>query len=117
MISPLTGVTTPEIVLNKVVLPAPFGPTTATNSPRSTSSETPLNARKPPYATSSDLIFSTVHPLLTEIGFDHRWVPDNVSRRAACDHSTVVEHTEMIRKLHHGVHGVLDNHNGHAFAV
>src|SRR5215471_9444886 len=102
MISPATGVTTPEIVLNKVVLPAPFGPTTATNSPRST---------------SSDLIFSTVHPLLTEIGFDHRWVPDNVSRRAACDHSTVVEHTEMIRKLHHGVHGVLNNHNGHAFAV
>ena len=27
----LTGVTMPEIALNNVVLPAPFGPTTATN--------------------------------------------------------------------------------------
>jgi hypothetical protein len=48
MISPDTGATVPEIVLNSVLLPAPFGPTTATNCPRSTSSDTSLKARKPP---------------------------------------------------------------------
>ena len=47
-ISPASGVTTPEMVLNSVVLPAPFGPTTATNWPSSTSSETPLKALRPP---------------------------------------------------------------------
>src|SRR4029077_3357498 len=82
-----------------------------------TSSETPLNARKLPYATSSDLIFSTINPLLAEIGFDHRRVPDHVGRRAARDQPAMVERAEMIRKLHHGVHGVLDDHNGNAFAV
>jgi hypothetical protein len=48
LISPASDVTVPEMALNSVLLPAPFGPTTATNWPRSTSSETSLNARKPP---------------------------------------------------------------------
>lgn len=29
----------------------------------------------------------------------------------------MVEHAEIIRKLYHGMHGVLDDHNGNAFAV
>ena len=41
-IDPEVGLTTPEMVLNKVVLPAPFGPTTETNSPFATVIETRL---------------------------------------------------------------------------
>ena len=33
---PIVGLTSPEIARSVVVLPAPFGPTTATASPRST---------------------------------------------------------------------------------
>ena len=42
VIVPALGRTMPEIVLNSVVLPAPFGPTIATNWPASTLIETPF---------------------------------------------------------------------------
>src|SRR6267143_1969405 len=40
--------TVPDTVLNSVVLPAPFGPTMATNCPASTDSETSTSAFSPP---------------------------------------------------------------------
>ena len=46
--SPSDGGVTPEIMLNKVVLPAPFGPISPTNSPRRTSAETWSTAVSPP---------------------------------------------------------------------
>ena len=42
------GGTMPEMVLNRVDLPAPFGPTTVTNWPALTDSETSVRARRPP---------------------------------------------------------------------
>src|SRR4030042_2586399 len=42
---PLSGLSIPVIKLNRVVLPAPFGPITATSCPFSTVSSAPLTAR------------------------------------------------------------------------
>ena len=42
------GGTMPEIVLNRVDLPAPLGPTTVTNWPSATDKVTSLKARRPP---------------------------------------------------------------------
>ena len=47
-ILPAAGVTVPEIALNSVVLPAPLGPTIATNCPSATVSDTPRSAASPP---------------------------------------------------------------------
>ena len=42
-IAPAISFTVPEIALNSVVLPAPLGPTMATNWPSSTTTETPFS--------------------------------------------------------------------------
>ena len=46
-IAPASGANDPAIMLNKVVLPAPFGPITAKISPGFTSRLTPSTASKP----------------------------------------------------------------------
>ena len=51
VIWPAAAGTMPEIVLNSVDFPAPFGPTTVTNLPSCTDSETSVSARSPPYDT------------------------------------------------------------------
>src|SRR4051794_35809189 len=48
MILPASGLSSPEIWLISVVLPAPFGPMTACSSPGRTSSVTSSVTRKPP---------------------------------------------------------------------
>ena len=45
---PPHGVTTPEMHLNSVVLPAPFGPMIETKSPSATFTDTPSSAVSPP---------------------------------------------------------------------
>jgi hypothetical protein len=45
---PERAATTPDSVLNSVVLPAPFGPTMATSSPSPTAIETSCSASNPP---------------------------------------------------------------------
>src|SRR5450755_1554008 len=47
---PSSGFTTPTIMLNVVVLPAPFGPSSPTISPAPTLTETPLTTRWPRYS-------------------------------------------------------------------
>jgi hypothetical protein len=47
-ISPDVGATAPEMVLNSVVFPAPFGPMMANSAPSSTSKLTALLATSPP---------------------------------------------------------------------
>ena len=53
---PLVGRSTPEIRLNSVVLPAPFGPITASISPRATSSPTPARMVAPPMSSPRSLV-------------------------------------------------------------
>src|SRR3984885_11079486 len=108
---------TPEMVLNKVVLPAPLGPTTATNWPSSTSSDTSFKALSPPYATLSDRIFSTFHPLPAEIGFNHRRILHHLGGSAAGDQLAMVEYAEFVDQFHHRLHRVLNNGDGNAIAV
>ena len=47
-IEPETGATIPLIVLNRVDLPAPFGPTSVTNCRSATDRVTSWRARRPP---------------------------------------------------------------------
>src|SRR3954470_18644646 len=47
-IVPDVGGTSPQMTLNSVVLPAPFGPRIARRSPWTTSRSTPSTARSPP---------------------------------------------------------------------
>ncbi len=47
---PDVGFSKPVSTLTSVVLPAPFGPTIDSSSPRATDSDTPSSATKLPYA-------------------------------------------------------------------
>src|SRR5450755_3480829 len=55
---PSSGFTTPTIMLNVVVLPAPFGPSSPTISPAPTLTETPLTTRRPRYSFTSFSVVS-----------------------------------------------------------
>src|SRR5215813_7585883 len=91
---PAASGTIPEIVLNSVVLPAPFAPITATSSPAFTSIETSDNAVRPPYLALTCSSFSIGHPFLAKIGLDHLRIPDDCPGIAVGDHHAVVEHDE-----------------------
>src|SRR5207249_373873 len=52
----------PEMALSSVVLPAPLGPTSVTNSPSPTSRVRSTSARRPPYETPSPATVSTPAP-------------------------------------------------------
>src|SRR4051812_38511801 len=55
---PAAGRTRPEMARNSDVLPAPFGPTTATALPWGTTRSIPRRASTAPYRTTSPLIVS-----------------------------------------------------------
>src|SRR5678815_4901562 len=100
MIRPLFAGTTPDITLNIVDLPAPFGPTIATICPSVTSRVTPRSAWMLPYPAltpSSRSMFR--HPFSAEIGFDHDGIADDVHRQSERDHHAVIEHHELIADL------------------
>src|SRR5256885_2995410 len=93
-----------------VVLPAPFGPRTATSSPSPTSSETPCSARTWPYraSTSSSSSRAELLGIRPEVGLDHRRVVLHLARRAASDPAAEVEHVHAVGDPHHHLHVVLD---------
>src|SRR6476661_4994952 len=107
VIVPPVGLTTPEIVLNNVDLPAPLGPTTVTNCPSETLSDTSVSARSPPYDTdrleTSSIL--SCQPLLAEIGLDHRSILHHRLRRAGREDRAMIEHDETVGHPHHGMHG------------
>src|SRR5438046_477223 len=113
-IFPAASGTTPEMALNRVVLPAPFGPTMATNSPALTSMETSLNADRPPYFTLVLSRLSIRHPFVAEIGFDDVRILDDVTGNAVCNHHAMVEHHEAVDEFHHRLHGVFDDNDRQA---
>src|SRR6185295_6976493 len=84
---PFVGSINFEIKRSSVVLPAPFGPITATDSPARTSRLTPNSAWKPPYAAemfSSESIGSQIH-------LDDFRVLRDFGGLALRDHHAVVE--------------------------
>src|SRR6266480_4521321 len=111
-IRPPRGATAPEIALNRVVLPAPFGPTMETNWRSPTDSETSHSAVNPPYATVISSSSSTgCRPFLAEIGLDHALLVGDLARPASHQDSAVVEHHQSAGEPHHGAHRVLDDHD------
>src|SRR5690348_10163167 len=59
---PAVGARNPVTRLNRVVLPAPFGPISPTISPSRTSNDTPSTARSPPKVRDSPETSSTAPP-------------------------------------------------------
>src|ERR1044071_1962625 len=109
-ISPAVGSMSFEIKRRSVVLPAPFGPITATDSPARTSRLTPNSAWKPPYAAetpSSESIGPQVH-------LDDLRVARHVGGLALRDHHAVVEHHAAVDDAHQHAHDVLHPDDGHA---
>src|SRR4030095_15229418 len=84
------GAAVPEMAFSNVVLPAPLGPTSVTNSPSATSRDRSTSARRPPYETPSAAMASTsARPPVSETG-------------------------EPIGQLEQRLHRVLDDHHRHA---
>src|SRR5881394_1596991 len=110
LISPPVGSISFEISRNSVVLPAPFGPITATDSPARTSRLTPNSAWKPPYAAetfSSESIGPQVH-------LDDFRVLRDFGGLALRDHHAVVEHHAAVDDAHQHAHDVLHPDDGDA---
>src|ERR1700674_1366863 len=107
-IRPPSSGTTPEIERNSVVLPAPWGPTMATNCPSPTSRETPCSACKPPYETET---FSSrsIGPPLAQICFDDGRQVDDLPRLARRQDFPVADPEQPVGQPHHRMHGVLDD--------
>src|SRR5687768_9418911 len=112
VIFPEVAGTVPDTALKSVVLPAPLGPTIATNLPASTESETSASAFSPPYDTLSPSMRSTRHPSLAEIGLDHLCIGRYRFRAAGGEERAVVEHEQTLGEAHHGFHRVLDDDDG-----
>src|SRR5262245_51826060 len=102
--APRVGVTMPEIHVNKVVLPAPLGPTMETKSPSATAVDTPPNAVRPPYPAGTFSSVSTGAPFLAEVGLDDALIARYGIWRSLSPHGPVIQHDEPIREPHHGMH-------------
>src|ERR1700716_1968829 len=108
------GRTSPLTARSRVVLPAPFAPSTAVMLPSSARNETPFNARTASYRTARSRTSSTVRLLLdglAEIGLDDRRVIANPRRLTAGDDLAEVEDDDLVGHPHDKVHVVLDEHH------
>src|SRR5690606_16396749 len=114
LIEPAMGVRVPEIVLKRVVLPAPFGPTIETNSPSPTLRLTPFSTGTPEYPAVMFSTSSMGHPLFAEIGLDDAWVLDDSLWWPFDEHRAMIEHYETVGHAHHGLHRVLNDDDRHA---
>src|SRR5574341_744026 len=55
--------------------------------------------------------------VLTKITFEHGWIAHDGGRRSACDHFAMVEHDDLLRQRHNGLHYMLDENDGHAVVL
>src|SRR5215510_6308772 len=107
--SPLVGFKMPEMVRNRVDLPAPLAPMSATTSPSLTSRLTPRNARMAPYPTCTLSTRSMGSLVLgAKVGFDDALISLDRLRRAFGDLLPEVQHRDDVRDLHDHRHIVLD---------
>src|SRR5205809_6041193 len=107
---PDIGRTVPEMVLNRVVFPAPLGPTIAANSPAFIRIVMPFRTGTPPYPALNASISSIGDPpALAHIGIDHGGILRDVRGLPLGQHGTLVEHDEAMDQPHHGLHGVFDD--------
>src|ERR1051326_1151319 len=96
---PERGLSSPLTVDNRVLLPAPFAPTSATISPSNTSSDTSHSTWTSPYATltsrtasnGSGIRLVSLRIALAELPLDDRRVGRNFCRCALGDLFAVLE--------------------------
>src|SRR5438309_4907113 len=112
---PCRGLTNPEMVRTKVVLPAPLRPSTAGMAPWGTENETSSSATTPPYATVSSATSSMGHRL-TEIGRGHVGVGTNFCRSPRRDDPAEVQDRDLVADGHHHVDVVRLTRDAHAGA-
>src|SRR6185437_2503647 len=125
--SPALGVTAPMIAINVELLPAPFGPTSPTISPRPTSSDTSRTAATPPSRTSrpetasageaSDIRLLHRHPAAAQVGAHHVDVLADLRRRTLRQRAAAVEHVDALAYLHDQRHVVVDHEHAGAVLV
>src|ERR1700687_4906503 len=112
VIRPRTGFTSPEMVLSKVVLPAPFGPISATISPGNTRRSTSVRTLTSPKRTSrlqtSSMADHFIEIAATEIGFTDFGTFSHALRCSFCEHLAVIQYGDLVTRLHNHVHVVLD---------
>src|SRR5450759_5221976 len=110
---PAVGLTSPEMVRNSVVLPAPLAPIMVTTSLAPTSIETPCRIIVRPYpATTSETL--SIDEFLSKIGFDDATVANHRGRVALGNHLAGIDHHDAIRQIHDGLHVVLDGDDRNA---
>ena len=123
-IVPAIGRTSPEIARSVVVLPAPFGPSSATTSPaldvevERRGRPPPRPARRQPFELSTgpppSANVSVSFAAEPEVGGDHLGVGAHVARRADRDHLAELEHDDAIADPEHEPHVVIDQQDRRA---
>src|SRR4051794_21759946 len=108
LISPAAGATMPMIARRVVDLPAPFGPTSPTSSPRSTRRLRPRTTRTAPYrisTSSSSSIASAMTVAVrrrhrSEVGGSDGRISPNLVGRSLGERRALVEHLNPVADLH-----------------
>ena len=131
----LRGASRPKIVLIRVDLPAPLGPTMVTISPSRTVIETPLRMSTSADVAGDDVLGLEIHlgwafgvmsrvdgfraasivrsPAgAAEVGVDHGLVGADLVRLAVGDHRALGHHDHPVGVVHHHLHVVLDEQEG-----
>src|SRR6188472_3513730 len=123
---PVQGSRRPITTRTSVDLPAPFGPTIVTISPRPTRRLAPLRmgtSRKYPASIPSTTRASTAASLIggtllarrgAEVRLDHAVIGTDLVGRARGDHAPFPHHDDGVRIPHDHVHVVLDQKDRHA---
>src|ERR1700721_855171 len=99
------------------VLPAPFGPSSATTEPPGRSNDVPCTATTAPYPHLSPSMLSMCARPIADIGFTHLRIGHHLPGRAVADHPALVEHDQAPRYPHDLFEIVLDQDHGHALLV
>ena len=120
----------PLTTFSVVVLPPPFGPSSATTLPFGTTRSTPCSTSMRPYAAFRPFSSRSGHALtaavasrvasldcpLPEVGVEHELVLLDLGGGADGEDGAEVEHVDPRAHLHHERHVVLDHEDGHALA-
>src|SRR5215813_7178730 len=113
---PPRGRRRPAMDLSSVLLPAPFGPRSATISPAPTVSVTPPSARTSPYDTSRSCTSSMARLSFdAQIGVEHGGIGGDGRGRSLGDLLARAQHDEPPAEIQERPHDMLDDQ--HALSV
>src|SRR5436190_24348769 len=107
----------PMMAMMVEVLPAPFGPSSASTEPGGRSKLRSCTARTAPYPQLSDSSFSMCHHSVADIGLAHDRVGHHLRGPAIADNLAGVEHRDPAADPHDLLEIVLDQHHCRAFDI